>query len=430
VGGSMLGGYFSRLNGHSNLITFDMGGTTAKASLIHDGQVPVAREFEVGRIDRFRRGSGFPVRTPAIDMEEIGAGGGSIASIDRLSQIQVGPRSAGADPGPACYGLGGTEPTVTDADLVLGYLDPDYFLGGEMRLDRDAAAGAIEEKIARPLGLHLVEAAWGIHRVVNEEMANAFRIHALEHGRDAARYALLCFGGAGPVHAYGVGQILRSPAIISPASAGVASALGFLVAPVAADFVRSYIARLDRIDWGHLNDLLEGLEARGRAFLATAGIHDAAIRVSRSADMQHVGQMHDIPITVPLGKLGPENENELQQGFLTRYRELFQRTVSRVPVEALTWRVTLSAPPPEINLRRRAPRDGAGARKGERLAYFAGLDDFLPTAVYDRYALQPGDSFPGPAIVEERESTLVVGPATQVSMDDYGSLLVETGVTA
>ncbi|HSD40290.1 MAG TPA: hydantoinase/oxoprolinase family protein, partial [Burkholderiales bacterium] len=183
AGGTMLGAFYSRLTGRRNLIAFDMGGTTAKASLIHDGEATVAREFEVGRIERFKRGSGYPVRTPCVDMEEIGTGGGSIASIDKLGQVQVGPRSAGSVPGPACYARGGKEPTVTDADLVLGYLDPDYFLGGEMKLHREAAAESIERRIARPLGLSTEQAAWGIHRVANEEMANAFRIHAMEQGR-------------------------------------------------------------------------------------------------------------------------------------------------------------------------------------------------------------------------------------------------------
>ena len=250
AGGTMLGAHYANLTGHKNLIAFDMGGTTAKASLIEGGKVPVAREFEVARVDRFKRGSGLPVRVPCVEIEEIGTGGGSIAWIDRLGQLQVGPRSAGSDPGPACYHRGGGDPTVTDADLVLGYLNPDYFLGGEIKLDGEAAARAIGQTIAEPLGLSLVQAAWGIHRVANEQMANAFRIHAMEHGRDPAQHSLLCFGGAGPVHAYGIARILRSPMIISPAAAGVASAVGFLVAPIAAETAQAYVARLDALGLG------------------------------------------------------------------------------------------------------------------------------------------------------------------------------------
>jgi len=426
AGGAMLGAFYSRLTGRRNLIAFDMGGTTAKAALIHDGQATVAREFEVGRIERFKRGSGYPVRTPGIDMEEIGTGGGSIAFIDRMGQVQVGPRSAGSEPGPACYARGGLEPTVTDADLVLGYLDPGYFLGGEMELDRAAAAAAIERRIARPLGLSVEQAAWAIHRVANEEMANAFRIHAMEQGRDPARYALLAFGGAGPVHAYGVARILRSPSILSPASAGVASALGFLVAPVAAEGSQSYVARLDRIDWERLNEIYVQLEQAGREFLAASGVLPREMSVSRSADMQYLGQMHDIVVPVPSGQLGPDDEPRLRAAFYDRYRELFQRVVTRIPVEALTWRVTVSAPAPHLNLRRAPATPGGNAQKGERLAFFPERYGYVPTPVYDRYALQPGDRLVGPVIVEERESTLVVGPGARLEVDEFGTLVVET----
>jgi N-methylhydantoinase A/oxoprolinase/acetone carboxylase beta subunit len=426
AGGAMLGAFYSRLTGRRNLIAFDMGGTTAKAALIHDGEATVAREFEVGRTERFKRGSGYPVRTPGIDMEEIGTGGGSIASIDRLGQVQVGPRSAGSVPGPACYGRGGTEPTVTDADLVLGYLDPGYFLGGEMRLDREAATSAIERRIARPLGLSVEQAAWAIHRVANEEMANAFRIHAMEQGRDPARYGLLAFGGAGPVHAYGVARILHSPTILSPASAGVASALGFLVAPVAAEGSQSYVARLDRIDWARVNETYAQLEQAGRSFLAESGVRPGEMSVSRSADMQYLGQMHDIVVPVPAGRLGPDDEPRLRAAFHDRYRDLFQRVVTRIPVEVLTWRVTVSAPAPQLNLRRTSAGAAGSARKGERPAFFPERRGYVSTPIYDRYALRSGERLVGPVIVEERESTLVVGPGARLEVDEFGSLVVET----
>ena len=423
AGGAMLGTHYAQLSQRRDLIAFDMGGTTAKASLIQDGQVPVSREFEVARIERVKRGSGFPVCVPCVEIEEIGTGG-SIAWIDRLGQLQVGPRSAGSDPGPACYGRDGRDPTVTDADLVLGYLNPDYFLGGELTLDSDAAARAIDENIARPLKLSLVQAAWGIHRVVNEEMANAFRIHAMEHGRDPGRHALLCFGGAGPVHAYGIARILHSPAIIAPAAAGVASALGFLAAPIAAEAAQSYVARLDRLDWDLLNDLLGALEASGVEFLTEAGIARGDATVSRTADMQYAGQMHDIAVAVPSGRLGAGDETQLRDAFDRRYLELFQRTVTRIPVEALTWRVTVSAPAPAIDLRWRRPASGGPRRKAERAIYVPG-SGFVPAPVYNRYALEPGESLIGPAIVEERESTLVVGANARATMDEWGSLVIE-----
>jgi N-methylhydantoinase A/oxoprolinase/acetone carboxylase beta subunit len=419
AGGVMLASRYAALTGQSDIIAFDMGGTTAKASLIHAGLVPVAREFEVARLDRFKRGSGFPVRVPCIEIEEIGTGGGSIAWIDRLGQLQVGPASAGSMPGPACYGRGGRQPTVTDADLVLGYLDGGYFLGGEMRLDVAAATRAIEEHVATPLGLPIAQAAWGIHRVANEDMANAFRMHAMEHGSDPSRYAMLCFGGAGPVHAYGVARILRCPAVLSPSSAGVASALGFLVAPVASEAARAYVVRLDRIDWAHLATILHEMESGGRALLEAAGMPPAEVTVTRSADMQYVGQMHDIRVPLPPGMADAAS---LRAAFLDRYRELFHRTAD-LPAEALAWRVTVSAAAPELDFRRQHGHGGP-ACKGERRAWFPEAQDYVATSVYDRYALAPGARIDGPAIVEERESTLVVGPGATVTMDIYGSLVV------
>jgi N-methylhydantoinase A len=424
AGGVMLARTYSAMSGYPDLIAFDMGGTTAKASLIHHGEVEVAREFEVARLDRFKRGSGFPVRVPCIEIEEIGTGGGSIAWIDRLGQLQVGPRSAGSVPGPACYGRGGQNPTVTDADLVLGYLDPEYFLGGEMRLDIEASRRAIQDVVGVPLGLTPAQAAWGIHRVANEDMANAFRIHAMEHGRDASRYAMLCFGGAGPVHAYGVARILHSPAMLSPTSAGVASALGFLVAPVATEISRPYVARLDRIDWDHLAQLLDEMEQAGRQFLAEAGLGDVEVSVKRTADMQYIGQMHDISVPIPKGRLGKHDEERLREAFFDRYRDLFQRAAV-LPVEALTWRVTVSAPahsPFDVKPERSA---ASKSKKGERNAWFPEFSDYVVTDVHNRYAVNPGDELMGPAIVEERESTLVVGPGARVTVDPHGMLVVE-----
>ena len=270
--GALAAALAARERGESRLLSFDMGGTTAKACVIDDGVPLVAREFEVARADRFKKGSGLPVRVPVIEMIEIGAGGGSIARVDRLGLLKVGPDSAGADPGPACYGLGGRLPTVTDADLVLGYLDGEFFLGGRMRLDRPAAARAIEEHVARPLGLDLTQAAWGIHRLVNENMAAAARIHGIERGKDLRAYPLFAFGGAGPVHCWQVAKILKVPRILLPFGAGAMSAYGLLAAPLAFDFVRTRHERLDAPDWPAINRLLEEMEMEGRARLARAGV--------------------------------------------------------------------------------------------------------------------------------------------------------------
>src|SRR5262249_38969829 len=235
--GALAAARMAREANEPRMLSFDMGGTTAKACVIDRGEPLLAREVEVARADRFKKGSGLPIRVPVIELIEIGAGGGSIARIDRLGLLKVGPESAGADPGPACYGLGGTEPTVTDADLVLGYLDPSFFLGGRMRLDVNAASRAIEERVAQPLGLSLTDAAWGIHRVVNENMAAAARIHGIERGKDLRAYPLFAFGGAGPVHAWAVGRILKVPRVLVPFGAGGNSAWGLLGAPLACDFV-------------------------------------------------------------------------------------------------------------------------------------------------------------------------------------------------
>src|SRR5216117_3647068 len=245
------------------LLSFDMGGTTAKACVIDDGVPLVGREFEVARADRFKKGSGLPIRVPVIELLEIGAGGGSIARVDRMGLLKVGPDSAGADPGPACYNLGGRFPTVTDADLLLGYLDAEFFLGGRMRLDREAARRSVEEHVARPLGLDVTGAAWGIHRLVNENMAAAARIHGIERGRDLRQYPLFAFGGAGPVHCWQVAKILKVPRILIPFGAGAMSAYGLLAAPLAFDFVRTGRQRLDRADWPAINRLFAEMRRRG-----------------------------------------------------------------------------------------------------------------------------------------------------------------------
>jgi N-methylhydantoinase A len=272
--------------------------------------------------------------------------------------------------------------------------------------------------------LTVAQAAWGIHRVANEDMANAFRIHAMEHGRDASRYAMLCFGGAGPVHAYGVARILRSPAVLSPTSAGVASALGFLVAPVATEISRPYVARLDRIDWDQLGKMLDDMEQTGRKFLADAGLGDVEITVKRTADMQYVGQMHDVSVPIPNGRLEKRDEERLREAFFARYRDLFQRAAV-LPVEALTWRVTVSAPAHSPFGAKSQGKATATSKKGVRKAWFPEFGDYVETDVHDRYALNPGDELKGPAIVEERESTLVVGPGARITVDSHGMLIVE-----
>lgn len=425
--GALAAARAARRAGEPRLLSFDMGGTTAKACVIDGGKPLVAREFEVARADRFKRGSGLPIRAPVIELIEVGAGGGSIARVDRLGLLKVGPDSAGADPGPACYGLGGRLPTVTDADLLLGYLDAEFFLGGRMRLDRDAAVRAVEEYVAAPLGLDVTAAAWGIHRVVNENMAAAARIHGIERGRDLRRYPLFAFGGAGPVHCWAVARILRVPRILVPFGAGAISAWGLLAAPLAFDFVRTHRARLDAADWSAINALFEAMEREGRARLARAGVPDAAVQIRRLAEMRYVGQGHEVEAEVPSGTLGPASVPAITAAFEAAYQTLYHRRPNGVPVEVLNWRVTVAGPAPGLDLGPRVASGGpaAAAVKGRRPAFFAETGGFVPTPVYDRYALGPGAEFAGPAIVEERESTAVLGPGARCRVGDDLTLVVE-----
>jgi len=425
--GALAAASVGRAGGYPHLLSFDMGGTTAKAGLIENGQPALASEFEVGRIYRFKSGSGIPIKAPTIDLIEIGAGGGSIARVDQFGLIKVGPESAGAAPGPACYGRGGTHPTVTDADLILGYLDPDFFLGGAMPLDREAAEAAIRREIAEPLNLSLTAAAWAIHQVVNENMASAARVHAVERGKDVRRYPLFAFGGAGPVHAFRVAEILGLRQILVPFGAGVGSTIGFLVAPVAFDFVRGAAGLLDRLDWSEIARLYAELEDEGRRLLADARVPSDAVRIQRSCDMRLAGQAHEVTIPIPSGPLTARSAEAIRQQFAETYLSLYKRAAPGVPVEALNWRVRVSGPPGQLP-RTVSPTavaaDPTAAIKGRRPVYLPEVGASAEVPVYDRYTLVPGAAFAGPAIVEERESTVVIGPNSRVSVDEWMNLVV------
>src|SRR5881296_3279993 len=375
--GALAAAQAARERHEPKLLSFDMGGTTAKACVIDDGVPLVGREFEVARADRFKKGSGLPIRVPVIELIEIGAGGGSIARVDRMGLLKVGPDSAGADPGPACYNLGGRQPTVTDADLLLGYLDAEFFLGGRMRLDRQAAQRAVEEHVARPLGLDVTEAAWGIHRVVNENMAAAARIHGIERGKDLRSYPLFGFGGAGPVHCWQVAHILKVPRILLPVGAGAMSAYGLLAAPLAFDFVRTGRQRLDGADWTAIMRLFTEMEAEGRALLARAGVAASDVAVARIAEMRYLGQGHEVEAAVPLGNLSAERLPTITASFEAAYRALYHRLPRGVPIEALNWRVKVAGPDPNIALTSRAEPGRASLRPP---SVRAGLTDSATTA--------------------------------------------------
>ncbi|HKX18418.1 MAG TPA: hydantoinase/oxoprolinase family protein [bacterium] len=432
--GALGAAHHGKLAGRPDLLSFDMGGTTAKACLIEGGEPLTAREFEVARVYRFTRGSGLPIKVPAIEMIEIGAGGGSLARVDRLGLLTVGPDSAGADPGPACYGRGGAEPAVTDADLLLGYLDPEFFLGGRLRLDREAARRAIEERVAGPLGLDPVLAAWGIHQVVNENMASAVRVHAVERGKDIRRFPLFAFGGAGPVHAHRVARILRCPTVVCPLGAGVASAMGFLVAPLVFDFVRSANGALEAMEWSVARAAMDEMEEEGRRLLS-ATVRADEIGFRRWADMRYRGQGYEVRVPMPDVPLAPGAETVLRDAFERAYAAIYGHTAPDVPVDVVSWRVAAHGPRPALGLTEASGGDAVsgaaagdgpeGALKTRRPVYLPERNGFVEAPVYDRYRLASGDTFAGPAIVEERESTVVVGLNARVRMDAWRNLVIE-----
>jgi N-methylhydantoinase A/oxoprolinase/acetone carboxylase beta subunit len=420
AGGCLAAMFHARHGGVRHLVAFDMGGTTAKACLVYRGQPFTTNEFEAARVVLSKKGSGLPLRVSAMDLIEIGAGGGSIAEVDALGLLRVGPSSAGADPGPACYGRGGKRPTVTDSDLLLGYLAPDRFLGGAMRLDLEAARAAMRP-LADALGLSLVAAAAGIHRVVNENMANAIRIHILEKGHDPRRFPLFTFGGAGPVHAYGVARLLGASTVIVPQGAGVTAALGFLTAPIATDHVQSYVTRLDRADWGRVGRLLAEMEADATDRLASAGLARRAMVLERSADMRYVGQGFEVTVPLPRGRLDASRTAAVARAFLAVYRERYGQATRDQAVEVVSWRVRARGPIPRIPI----PRIGRGgslraARAGRRPVWFESVARPVDTPVYRRDRLGAGATLTGPAVIEEREATLVVPPGARVTVDATG----------
>jgi N-methylhydantoinase A len=358
---------------------------------------------------------------PVLDLLEIGAGGGSTAHINPLGLLQVGPESAGADPGPACYGRGGAEPTVTDADLVLGYLNPDYFLGGTMRLDVEASRAVIRERLADKLAIDPLLAAWGIHDLVNENMAAAAKMHLAEKGGDPSTLALVAFGGAGPVHCYSLAKKLGVRRIIVPVAAGVASALGFLTAPVSYDVVRTHKIALADADSAHLEAIYRTMEEEALAILRKGGEAGEAT-FNRSADIRYIGQGYEINVALPPRRAGVPDRQGLLAIFTEGYRRFYGRTFPENEFEIVNLRVVVEGPEPGMLLRRRDKRRSGGSTKGTRPAYLGPEQKFVDHTVYDRYRLVPGDVVHGPAIVEERESTTCIGPDASITVDDYGML--------
>ncbi len=425
AGGAIASAHFGRLGSSPDVIGFDMGGTTAKFCVIENAQPARSTAFEVGRAYRFAKGSGLPIKAPVVEMIEIGAGGGSIARIESLALLKVGPDSAGSSPGPSCYGLGGTQPTVTDADLVLGYLDPEGFLGGRLKLDRQRAEKAILENVATPLGLSLLRAAWGIHEIVNDNMARAAKVHCMERGKDPRRFALIAYGGAGPVHGYRLAMALGIQRVIYPARAGVMSAIGFLIAPTSFELVRSFSSPLETADTTRINELLSEMESEGRLHVRSGGVAAQDITVTREAAVRYAGQSFDINVPVPQGTIGAGEVARVGQEFLHHYQLRYHRINPGVPLEIVSWRVLARGPSPDVEL---AVAGGSTAEpKRTRQVFMPEDGRMIDCDVYARSDLRPGTTFKGPAVVEEDESTAVIGRHGAAEIDSAGNLVVTIG---
>jgi len=416
---------FAKKGGHQEVLAFDMGGTTAKACLVRGGEPSITTDYEVGRADRLLKGSGLPVKLPVVDMIEIGAGGGSIARVDKLGLLEIGPESAGADPGPACYAKGGTEPTVTDANVILGLLDPGSFLGGRMTLDVEAARTALA-RVAEPLGLSVDEAAWGIHEVANNKMAEALRTHAVEKGVNPANLTMLAFGGAGPSHAYSLGKLLGVREVYFPAGAGVYSAFGLLTAPPTSDFVRADRRRLDEdIDLDTVRAVFEDGFAEALTVLDATGADRGAVRREHLADVRYVGQGSALTVRVPDSFLSGGDIAALVGEFEEAHRRRFGRILPGVPAEVVNWRGRARTEAPAVASPDRAA--DADAAVGHRtIPVYLGREPGRRDApIVHRADLPVGRKIDGPALIQEDECAIYVGPDATAVLDAHGTILME-----
>ena len=423
AGGAILARDVAVENGAARVLSFDMGGTTAKVALIDDFNPHISRAFEVARTDRFLKGSGLPLRIPVIDMVEIGAGGGSIASIDALARIRVGPRSAGSVPGPACYGGGGEQPTVTDADTVLGRIDPAYFAGGKVTLDPALAAAAIERHIGAGLDCDAVTGAAGVVEIVDEHMANAARVHAIENGKDMTGRTLIAFGGAAPLHATRLADKLGIATVIVPRGAGVGSAIGFLRAQISYDVVRTRYQALGRFDAGMVNDLYAEMREEAEA-VVRLGAPDETLVETRGAFMRYRGQGHEITVPVPNDVFAAEDGAPLAASFEAAYRELFARTIPNLDVEVLTWTLSLSTARPPVAAAPPVGERQAPEPVSRRAVFDPERGAWVDAALYDRATLSPGDEIPEPAIIVEAETSTLVANGFTATVNGLGQIVL------
>lgn len=422
--GTLGAAHFAKLAQLDKVIAFDMGGTTAKLALVEGGKATRTNDFEVAHVHRFKRGSGIPVRVSVVDLIEIGAGGGSIAKLTAVGTLQVGPESSSAVPGPACYGQGGTEPTVSDADLVLGYLDGGSFLGGRMKLDSAAAEQAIKRSLADPLGISVAQAAFGIHAIVNENMASAAKAHISEKGENPKSCALVGFGGAGPVHACDLAARLGIETVLIPPRAGVAAAFGMIVAPVAYDAVRSHRVLFDQLSVEVFDHLCKEMVAECRDRLPKT-LKDRDVAYEFSVDMRYLGQGYDVNVIFEPGATHEDTLQAIRVGFERTYQKLYGRVYAELTLELMTFRLSASAQ------RKVALADGVGVTSdddgkiGLRQAYCPKLRKWVSFAVLRRNKIPIGVHIQGPAIVEEDESTTVVPSGANLHVDAYGSLIIK-----
>lgn len=419
--------YVGETAGFSNLISFDMGGTTAKLGLIEKGKPRITPHFEVGSAAMAdNRAAGYPVRTPVIDLVEIGAGGGSIAWVDPGGALRVGPRSAGADPGPACYDKGNDAPCITDANLVLGRLNPDYFLGGEIRLRTDLARGAVK-RLADRLGMDLLQAAQGILDIANASMVGAISLVSVQRGFDPREFVLVAFGGAGPLHANALAREMKIPRLLLPPSPGVTSALGLLVGDIKHPFVQSYIRTMSKADVEHMVRVLTEFEERGRKVLMSEGVAPERMRFQRQLDMRYVGQSYELTIEVPKFPLGPVDLAAVNEAFFAAHRQAYGYAVTEEPTEIVNIRTTAigDVRRPARRTLARGNTDGSAALKVRREVFFGEAGGMVTCPVYDRYKLLAGNRLAGPAIVEERDSTIVIHPGYGAEVDASANIIVE-----
>ncbi len=424
AGGAVFAAHLAARHGLDRVLSFDMGGTTAKICLIRNQRPKTARVFEVARSYRFKKGSGMPISIPVIDMVEIGAGGGSIATVDRLDQIRVGPESAGSEPGPASYGRGGVHPAVTDADLLLGRLDPARFAGGSIPLSKAAATIAVTNDIASSLSMDPIEAAWGISEVVDENMANAARVHAVENGEDLSDYTMIAFGGGAPLHAARLCEKLGIKTCLVPEGAGVGSAIGFLRAPFSFEANRSVFMRLDQFDGEAARRIFEELEQEGQQFIDTCAPETGSLSEHRIY-MRYAGQGWEIPVRLPTDILGDLSPGIIQSRFEEEYAALFDRTVEGTVPEITVWSVNTFTKVPEVSPVDRIEPNGAHPTTNDRELFDPAIGRFVSAQAIERGDLRPGMSAAGPAVLTEDETAIVVPSSRSIESLADGTLRID-----